>query len=137
MKPKFPIFSSSRGLCGGKNVVLEDLTTDEPFIYRAERSGFCPFALRRRRSNETDEWRQAARKLPAADPVNHTQGSRNRHGGDWSRARPPVVALRNPASEFRSATTGGRARDQSPPWRLVASAAAGGSTSKSCVRILR
>ncbi len=45
MKPKFPIFSSSRGLCGGKNVVLEDLTTDEPFIYRAERSGFCRCAL--------------------------------------------------------------------------------------------
>src|SRR6266576_6284155 len=45
MKPKFPIFSSSRGLCGGKNVVLEDLTTDEPFIYRAEEGELTDLVL--------------------------------------------------------------------------------------------
>src|SRR6266487_901898 len=39
MKRSFAVFRSS-ALCGVKNVVLEDLAANEPFIYRAQRSGF-------------------------------------------------------------------------------------------------
>src|SRR5437660_12488233 len=39
MKGSFAVFRSS-ALCGVKNVVLEDLAANEPFIYRAQRSGF-------------------------------------------------------------------------------------------------
>src|SRR5207249_6746564 len=39
MKRNFAVFRSS-ALCGVKNVLLEDLAANEPFIYRAQRSGF-------------------------------------------------------------------------------------------------
>jgi hypothetical protein len=39
MKPNFPLFPSG-ALCGGKYVLLEDLATNEPFIFRAQGSGF-------------------------------------------------------------------------------------------------
>src|SRR5207237_10782013 len=39
MKRNFAVFRSSAH-CGIKNVLLEDLAANEPFIYRAQRSGF-------------------------------------------------------------------------------------------------
>src|SRR5207253_3756820 len=52
MKRNFAVFRSS-ALCGVKNVLLEDLAANEPFIYRAQRSGFHRRALVRADSDRT------------------------------------------------------------------------------------